>query len=289
MRHVTKRILYLTLSTCSIFGFHHPLHSLGSHNEVTSRRKTIFRPDLHVKADIFRRVVTPNVVGLHLSRLSAVPTNALTPTSLIYMSLLALQFGLQPTLTRTFAPKTICRSTIVIMQEVTKLFLSVTLLLATGSWQSSLVGWSSYSWLLAAGIPATLYVAQNYLSLIAYQNLTPVTFNVLNQTKTLSAAIFCFLIMGRAQSKLQILALFLLSTSALVLEKVVSLPWNKGHPKATTNINNSETHFRSGVLPILAASSISGLAGVSACLIQQIDRITLTIFLFVVGTDSVHS
>jgi solute carrier family 35 (UDP-sugar transporter), member A1/2/3 len=179
------------------------------------------------------------------------------------MSLLALQFGLQPLLTRTYAPKTICRLTIIIMQEVTKVLLSGTLLLSTGSWQSSIVGWSFESWVLSAGIPATLYVGQNYLSLVAYQNLNPVTFNVLNQTKTLSAALFCFFIMGRVQSKLQILSLFLLSISALVLEKVVPIRWNNSFSKVTLNISDEVSHFRSGVLPILAASTISGLAGVS--------------------------
>jgi hypothetical protein len=274
MRHFRKRILYLIVSTCSILGFHHPLHLHKSQNKLPPGRKKCFQPDNpKAPANTANNVEIP-----YPSQLCAIPSNALSPTSLGYMSLLALQFGLQPTLTRTFAPKAICRSTIVIMQEVTKLLLSGTLLLATRSWQSSLVGWSLNSWLLVAGIPATLYVGQNYLSLVAYQNLSPVTFNVLNQTKTLSAALFCFLIMGRAQSKLQILSLFLLSISALILEKVIPLPWTISHPKASSKISDSGSHFRSGVLPILAASSISGLAGVSPLLIQHIDRIHLIIF-----------
>lgn len=193
-------------------------------------------------------------------------TGSLSPVALGYMSLLALQFGLQPILTRAFAPKTISRSTIVMMQEVAKFIASALLLYTGGNWSAAFASWSVKTWTMMAGIPAGLYVVQNYCALIAYQHLTPVTFNVLNQTKTLSAALFCFLIMGRMQSKLQILALFILAMAALVLEKVVPLPWKSGLG-ATGGSGGDQAsdreHFTSGVFPILAASGISGLAGVS--------------------------
>ena len=38
--------------------------------------------------------------------------------AVVYMTLLAFQFGLQPGLVRKFTPQTICRSTVVMMQEV---------------------------------------------------------------------------------------------------------------------------------------------------------------------------
>jgi hypothetical protein len=204
--------------------------------------------------------------------------SSLSPVALGYMGLLALQFGLQPIVTRAFAPKTICRSTVVMMQEVAKLITSAALLAGSaGAWQSAVVGWSVHTWALVAGIPAGLYVIQNYCSLVAYQNLTPVTYNVLNQTKTLSAALFCFLFMGRLQSRLQISALFVLSMAALVLEKVVPLPWKTGGRSTVTTTTNEDDstatlsdkhkdkmlHLTSGVLPVLAASAISGMTGVS--------------------------
>jgi hypothetical protein len=37
-----------------------------------------------------------------------------------YMALLAFQFGAQPILTKKFTPKTICRSTIVLAQDVVR-------------------------------------------------------------------------------------------------------------------------------------------------------------------------
>lgn len=130
--------------------------------------------------------------------------------------------------------------------------------------------------MVVAGIPAALYVVQNYCALMAYQNLPPITFNVLNQTKTLSAALCCFLILGRVQSPFQIVSLFLLLLSALVIEKVVPLQrYNKdeiitavatkGDTTPTTETVTTTVDRRSeiisGVIPVLMASFLSGLAG----------------------------
>ena len=123
----------------------------------------------------------------------------------------------------------------------------------------SQLGWSVQSWWVVAGIPAALYVIQNYCALMAYQNLPPVTFNVLNQTKTLSAALCCYLVMSRPQSKLQIVSLMLLLLSALVIEKVV--PLGKVAQDTTTTQEDRRTHIVTGVVPILVASFLSGLAG----------------------------
>lgn len=134
-------------------------------------------------------------------------------------------------------------------------------------------------WVQVAVIPAALYSVQNIAALTAYQNLEPVTFNVLNQTKTLSAALCCYLLMGRKQSPLQILSLFILLLSALVIEKIINLERlsvlfvsfemldnnsdNDGE-QLDKNIQTEEqsmNHWSLGVFPILLASFISGLAG----------------------------
>lgn len=137
-------------------------------------------------------------------------------------------------------------------------------------------GWTVQSWWIVAGIPAAIYLVQNYCALMAYQNLPPITFNVLNQTKTLSAALCCFLILGRVQSPLQIASLFLLLLSALVIEKVVPLQRykdtdittataTKGDTTPTTESVTTTVDRRSeiinGVIPVLIASFLSGLAG----------------------------
>ncbi|KAL7576130.1 hypothetical protein ACA910_004792 [Epithemia clementina (nom. ined.)] len=147
--------------------------------------------------------------------------------SIIYMALLALQFGLQPILTRRFTPQGITRSTVILAQEVTKLLLAALMLyLSTGGSPSKagvLKGWTIANWIEVAGVPAALYAIQNVAALRAYQNLDALTFNVLNQTKTLSAALCCYLIMGKRQSKLQVVALLLLLLAALVMEKIVKV------------------------------------------------------------------
>jgi UDP-sugar transporter A1/2/3 len=121
--------------------------------------------------------------------------------------------------------------------------------------------------LTVAGLPAIIYAVQNYCALMAYQNLPPITFNVLNQTKTLSAALCCYLILGMKQSPIQILSLLVLLLSALVIEKVVPLP---GVATTATSSSSSIVVVRTearnmeivtGVIPVLTASFLSGLAG----------------------------
>jgi UDP-sugar transporter A1/2/3 len=120
-------------------------------------------------------------------------------------------------------------------------------------------GWTISSWVQVAVIPAGLYTIQNTAALMAYQNLDGVTFNVLNQTKTLSAALCCYLIMGRKQSSIQILSLFALFASALVIEKII--PLNFFSAGSAPSIEITRRHYTHGVVPVLLASFISGLAG----------------------------
>jgi len=127
------------------------------------------------------------------------------------------------------------------------------------------------TWLTVACIPASLYCVQNLATLVAYQSLEPLTFNVLNQTKTLSAALCCYLVMGRMQSSVQVIALLLLFFSACVIEKIVPLTTT---PKKTTPASATpststpstatsppNTQHARGVLAVLLASFLSGLAG----------------------------
>mmetsp|Transcript_3070 Transcript_3070/g.5031 ORF Transcript_3070/g.5031 Transcript_3070/m.5031 type:complete len:409 (+) Transcript_3070:96-1322(+) len=280
MRTFANSLLLMCFVT-RVWSFHAagsiPNHH-GHHGTLRLRQQKFLSPQPSWRSKQWRsrENLSRNNGGATLSSTTALsmvaPAAGLSPVALTYMSLLALQFGLQPIVTRAFAPKTICRSTVVMMQEVAKLITSAALLAGSGAWHSSVAGWSVKTWSMVAGIPAGLYVIQNYLSLIAYQNLTPVTYNVLNQTKTLSAALFCFLFMGRLQSRLQIVALFVLSMAALVLEKVLPLPWagKSSSSKATvlastteesSSEGNDRMHLMSGVLPVLAASAISGMTG----------------------------
>jgi UDP-sugar transporter A1/2/3 len=185
------------------------------------------------------------------------------------MFLLALQFASQPILTQKFAPKTIIKSTYVLAQELVRLVTATSLLLLTGNWQGATRGWNYRVCFTTVGIPAVLYILQNRFSLTAYQHLSPITFNVLNQSKTLSAAIFCFLLLGQSQSKVQMGALALLFLAVFVMEVDLSQwfsPENQKHNEGEiqqirmTNAQRRE-YYLLGVIPVLLASAISGLAG----------------------------
>ena len=101
---------------------------------------------------------------------------------------------------------------------------------------------------------------------MAYQNLEALTFNVLNQTKILSAALSCYFVMGKRQSKMQIISLCVLIVSTLVIEQILHpgifaslLSMGSGTAKLSGSFSGRRvTH---GVVPILVASLISGMAG----------------------------
>lgn len=147
------------------------------------------------------------------------------------------------------------------------------------------IDWNIKIWISVAFIPAGLYSIQNIAALTAYQHLDAMTYNVLNQTKTLSAALCCYMIMKKQQSFIQILSLLLLLLSALTIEGIlkldtiieyISIYFIKNTSVANYHENRRQLqlqqdqieqnnydpkHYTHGVLPILLASFISGLAG----------------------------
>ena len=218
------------------------------------------------------------------------PINTTTTSSdlsykaIIFMCLLACQFGIQPIVTKKYTSTKIIKSTVILTQEIIKLIIGILGISLSNktSWSKVSSGWTIMSWLRLALLPATIYLIQNMCSLLAYQNLDAMTYNVLNQTKTLSAAFCCYLFLGKKQSTVQILSLLLLLLAALVMEKIISVDimlipyyWittfgnNINTNDMTENHNNnnmisnlsSPRHFSHGVVPIMCASFLSGLAG----------------------------
>merc|ERR1740136_341041 len=197
--------------------------------------------------------------------------SSLSGRAVFFMFLLMIQFGMQPMLTRKFTPSRVCKTSVIMVQESLKFVLAISMLMISGRFRRAIEGWSITSWLKVAAFPAFLYSIQNICALLAYQNLDGVTFNVLNQTKTLSAALCCFLLMGRKQSQIQVLSLFLLLGSALTIEKIISIDFILGGwigllgqgttEEASTVPSSSNRHLTHGVLPVLLASFLSGLAG----------------------------
>lgn len=164
----------------------------------------------------------------------------------------------------------------------------ITSLLLTFSFRT-FIDWSLSSSLIVAGIPASLYAIQGVLTYTSYQNLDPVTFNGLQQTKIISAALFCFLLLGKRQSQLQIIALGLVTLSALLFQGTAKVSLSilrewlssrrliadtttvaaQGASKTSDVRNDSKYDSQRqrqrmsslGVVTCLLATAISGLAG----------------------------
>mgnify|MGYP000489416975 CR=1 FL=1 len=166
----------------------------------------------------------------------------------------------------------------VISTEVFKIgiFLS-TLLLGTGADRAECFkGWTLGDSLKKAAAPAVLYAIQNILNQEAYSNLDEMSFNLMNQTKTLSSALFCYLILGKPQSAVQVMALLMLLAAAIVLNveycslhngipgaavlfNALGLPaCNPGEATETSKIASDV--YTTGLMCVLAASTISGLS-----------------------------
>lgn len=194
-------------------------------------------------------------------------SSTLSLQAIISMALLALQFGIQPSVTKKYTSPEIIKSTVIFLQEVVKLVIAVVgISISSDGWSKVVKGWSVESWLRLSMLPATIYLVQNMCSLLAYQNLDAITYNVLNQTKTLSAAMCCYFLLGKRQSSMQMVALVLLLISALVMEGLLPMDafstsyWND---KINTEPDQpiSPRRLTHGVIPIMVASFLSGLAG----------------------------
>ncbi|KAF4699240.1 hypothetical protein FOZ63_000732 [Perkinsus olseni] len=189
---------------------------------------------------------------------------AISPKGLFYMALLALQYGSQPLITTTFTPRSIPSSAIVTITEIVKFFLAIGLMFAEGSASSALQGWTLRGSFLAAALPAMSYSLQNICIQIAFQNLDPLVYNLVNQTKLLSTALLTYLFLGKRQSRHQLIALGMLFIAAVM----ISVGQASEPPEA-----EGERNARLGLICVLAASALSGVgASISELALQTYSR-----------------
>ena len=95
----------------------------------------------HVQPPTLTSIAKSTPTRLHtISLKSSVSPGSHNGQAILYMFLLATQFGLQPILTKRFTPKTINRSTVVFSQDVVKFFMAGTFLLLTGEWTNAVAG-----------------------------------------------------------------------------------------------------------------------------------------------------
>jgi solute carrier family 35 (UDP-sugar transporter), member A1/2/3 len=202
------------------------------------------------------------------------PNANLTNQSVTYMLMLAVQVAIQPKISQWNVLPADNKVTVAFMEEVVKTSLAALLWLLQDAKarRLSLRNWSFSSSVWVAGLPAALYAAQGVLTYTSLQRLDAVTFNGLSQLKTVSAAIFCYAILGTVQTPRQIAAIALLLVSSLLFQhrQRPAPPPKKGNDNGASaspgfeSAGNQLTNVASsltGVSACLLATTISGFAG----------------------------
>ena len=241
-------------------------------------------------AILTRTCIPVSLVGgtavLYKAVLDHPSSTSLTPVALVYLVLLASQYAFQPSLSKRFIAKTAVKTSLTLTEELIKATLAVVGLVLSSSTSATaaaasttttggglvsiLQQWQFAESLKAAGIPAALYAFQGILQYTAYLHLDAVTYNGLSQTKVLSSALACAVLLGQIPTQRQCLALGLLVLSTLIFQGTWALhrhPVVRGgtaNEKTTSPTLASETKanwwFR-GVLPCLGSTLLSGVAG----------------------------
>jgi len=189
--------------------------------------------------------------------MASAPPPKLGQVAFIFLACLTFQNGLQSWLTGFFVHQNVIRSTIVINTEILKIIFGLSYLHYNDQLRDILKKWSLKKSLQGAGLPAVTYSVQNIFMVIGYQNLDGLTFNLVNQTKSIACAIFLFFVMGRRQSIQQICALILLFGVGVLVSSDKTSQEKPYDDNMTYNI---------GITFCLAASLLSGFA---ASLVQK--------------------
>lgn len=219
-------------------------------------------------------------------------TAASSRAKVALLLLLALQIGCQPLLMGWFARQTTDVRLCVGVVEMLKLGLAVVPLALSGQLGRELRGWRLATAAQTTAVPAFIYVLQNYLNQTAVVLLDGVTFNVLNQTKIIWTAALVYWMLGRAQSRVQVLALAILCAAAVVMTLPTSASAS-AHGSSNDSEGDSESReleadaaFISGVYQALTAAVLSALAGTiiqRALQMQKRNAYMVTIELSVLG------
>ncbi|KAG5534227.1 hypothetical protein RHGRI_022379 [Rhododendron griersonianum] len=198
----------------------------------------------------------------------------------LYSSLLTIQYGVQPLISKRCIRREVIVTSSVVACEAVKVMCALILIAREGGLKRSLKEWTLVGSLTASGLPAAIYALQNSLLQISYKNLDSLTFSMLNQTKLFFTALFTYIILGQKQSIQQIGALFLLIMAAVLLSI------GEGSGKGSTSSDPDQILFN-GIIPILVASVLSGLASALCQWASQVKKHTsymMTVEMSVVGS-----
>ena len=105
--------------------------------------------------------------------------------ALLYCTLLAFQFGLQPIIASKLTPSGVSKSSVVVATELAKILIAFVTIMGDSPTERKklLQNWRFYDSVKLAAVPATLYAIQNLFVQYGYSYLDSMTFNLLNQTK----------------------------------------------------------------------------------------------------------
>eukprot|EP01065_Artemidia_motanka_P021970 TRINITY_DN26181_c0_g1_i1.p2 TRINITY_DN26181_c0_g1~~TRINITY_DN26181_c0_g1_i1.p2 ORF type:complete len:292 (+),score=80.01 TRINITY_DN26181_c0_g1_i1:50-925(+) len=166
--------------------------------------------------------------------------------SVLFMSAVSLQVGLQPILTQRCIGPGVSKDALVMIENGIKVLLVLCMI------DSSVYsGWSATDSMWTVGLPGVAYAFSGLLKHVSYQNADGVTFNLVNQTKVVFSAVLVWLLLGDAQSERQMQALGVITMAAVILS------WPRGG-------SSRKGPALKGVLAGLGAAGLSGLGGTLA-------------------------
>lgn len=197
-----------------------------------------------------------------------------------YSLLLTLQYGAQPLISKRCTRREVIVTSSVLVCEVVKVVCALILMAKNGTLKKLYKEWTLGGSLIASGLPAAIYALQNSLLQISYRNLDSLTFSILNQTKLFFTALFTYIILRQRQTVQQIGALFLLILAA------VFLSIGEGSSKTSSSDNSEEILFY-GIIPVLVASVLSGLASALCQWAAQVKKYTsymMTVEMSIIGS-----
>ncbi|CEF97991.1 Nucleotide-sugar transporter [Ostreococcus tauri] len=163
---------------------------------------------------------------------------------------LAMQCASAPALRARFA-RGVGASAMVLATESVKATMSALALALSGRGRRERARLFERTFMLAATAPSAVYAAQNVLLARGAAGLDGTTYNCLNQTKIVSAAVFLYALRGHRQSLRQMVALVMVVCAGGVLSAVEG-----GGVDARTTGGGA-----TAAACVLAASALSGLSG----------------------------
>jgi UDP-sugar transporter A1/2/3 len=177
--------------------------------------------------------------------------------AITFMTLLAIQVGVQPILNKSLVANEVNPVEFVIAVEIAKLIVSILVLSTKKEWE-----WA-YSWtfkesIMQTATPSVLFAFQNMMLNVAIRHTDEVSFTVINQSKIIFNAVCLYFILGKPQSRMQMIALVIVTVAATL----ISLPSGGSTLSSSTSTTSSSTSLLLGPGLLAVASILSGFNSV---------------------------